>query len=77
MAVRAWAKGSGSGVQCGVGMNPYDCDGYRLLTEAEWEGAARCGTDTLYAGSDTSTEVAWTLENSDGTQTVAGLAPNA
>ena len=47
------------------------------MTEAEWEGAARCGTDTEYAGSNTSTDVAWTAENSDGTQTVAGLAPNA
>ena len=69
--------GSGTGVQCDVGMNPYDCTGYRLLTESEWEGAARCGTDTEYAGSDTSTDVTWTSENSDDTQTVAGLAPNS
>ena len=69
--------GSGTGVQCDVGSNPYDCTGYRLLTEAEWEGAARCGTDTMYAGSDTSSEVAWTEENSSDTQPVGGLAPNA
>lgn len=70
--------GSGTHVECDVGMNPYDCNGYRLLTESEWEGAARCGTDTEYAGSNTSADVAWTDENSDdSTHTVAGLAPNA
>ena len=70
--------GSGTGVQCDAGVNPYDCTGYRLLTEAEWEGAARCGTDTAYAGSNTSTDVAWTAENSNSsTHTVASLAPNA
>ncbi len=70
--------GSGTNVECDVGMNPYDCTGYRLLTEAEWEGAARCGTDTEYAGSNTSTDVAWTDENTNSSpHTVAGLAPNA
>jgi len=70
--------GSGTGVQCDVGPNPYECTGYRLLTEAEWEGAARCGTDTAYAGSDTPADVAWTGDNSSGsTHTVATLAPNA
>jgi formylglycine-generating enzyme required for sulfatase activity len=70
--------GTGSGPQCDVVVNPYDCTGYRLLTEAEWEGAARCGADTLYAGSDTAADVAWTVENSNSsTHTVAGLAPNA
>ncbi len=70
--------GSRTSVECDVGPNPYDCAGYRLLTEAEWEGAARCGMDTEYAGSNTSTDVAWTVENSNGSShTVAGLAPNA
>jgi formylglycine-generating enzyme required for sulfatase activity len=70
--------GTGTNVECDVAVDPYDCDGYRLLTEAEWECAARCGTDLPYAGSDTSTDVAWTDENSDDTtHTVADLAPNA
>ena len=70
--------GDGSSVECDVAGNPYDCTGYRLLTEAEWEGAARCGTDLLYAGSDDIFDVGWISDNSgDTTHTVAGLAPNA
>lgn len=69
--------GEGVSVVCENAMDAYACDGYRLLTEAEWEGAARCGTDLRYAGSDDVLEVAWIDQNSTGhIAPVAQRAPN-
>lgn len=70
--------GSLSSIRCEVAIDPYDCDGFRLLTEAEWEGAARCGTDLVYSGSDTILDVGWTsADTSRTTHAVAGLDANA
>jgi len=49
-----------------------EANGYRLLTEAEWEAFARGGEEHQFAGSPVSEEVAWTNENSAGKPQPAG-----
>ena len=70
-------EGEGIDVQCDLKGNPYECEGYRLATEAEWERAAWGGESFRYPGSDDIDAIGYYEDNSGGTaHPVGSKQPN-
>ena len=59
---------AGKTILCGIptafaGGKIYDCPGYRLPTEAEWEYAYRAGSESVYYGGEKADVIGWYQQN--------------
>ena len=70
-------EGEGPEVFCEPSVDPYECNGFRLPTEAEWEYAAKGGESFTYPGSDNIEDIAFWVDNSgDRAYPVGSKLPN-